>query len=149
MPLDGLLPSVTGVVGIVIGAVMTGWQQRAITRVIIQSEFRKLSAQIQGESRAHFRATKNDRLLEVIPELIAATDPELQQNFDYNRIIRLLHRVQLMLNLDNPLESRINGRLNDLAFTVRAVKSGNASSDALLQSQSQLVESTGQYLNGS
>ena len=138
--MDALLSSALTIGGVVIGATLAGWFQRANTRAIIQSEYRKIAAQLTGQSRARFRGRKEDWLLEFVPELVAAADPELHADIDYVKIVTLVHRIQVVLDLTNVREKALNQATSQLAFACQAVKSGNADRTSLLGPQSAVIE---------
>ena len=100
--------SVSSIVGVIIGALLTGWQQKANTRALIESEFRKLNAQFSAENFARVRARKEELLLEAVPPLVAAVDPELHADFDYNKIVSLIHRVQVVIDQQNHRDAKVN-----------------------------------------
>ena len=142
-----LVTSVSTIAGVVIGALLGGWQQKANTKTLILSEFGKLSVQLHGENRVRIRARKEDWLLESVPNLIAAVDPELHAEFDYNRVVSLIHRIQVILDPKNPIEAAINNATTEIGLTIQAVKSRNAPRESLLNVQAALIEATREYLH--
>jgi hypothetical protein len=145
--MDALFGPLIAVTGVIVGAVLTGWYQRANTRAVIQSEYRKIAAQLTGQSRARFRGRKEDWLLEFVPELVAATDPELHADFDYVKIVTLIHRIQVVLDVNSPNEGALNHATTALGLAVQSVKSGGADPTTLLGPQSEVVEAARKFFH--
>src|SRR5260221_14182537 len=144
--MDPFVAPVIGLVGVVIGALLVGWQQRSNTRAVIQSEYGKIFAQLSGQSRARFRGKKEDWILEAVPDLIAATDPELHTTFDYVRVVTLIHKIQVVLDVNNPTEGALNHATTMLGFAVQAVKNGEDPT-SLLEPQGKVIEATRKFFH--
>lgn len=138
-----IIGGVGGIIGAIFGALIAGWQQKANTRVLIESEFKKLSAQISGESRARFRAKKEDWLLEAVSELVYYCDPELRT--DYQEVLFRVHKAQLILDPRNPIEDAINRAVTALGLGFRAWMNNEAPPRDLLALQSDVVEATREF----
>lgn len=141
-----IVASVASIAGVVVGALLAGWQQKANTKALIESEFKKLNVQLFGENLARVRARKEDWLLESVPLLVAAVDPELHAEFDYNKVVSLIHRIQVILDPRNPKEAAINHATTELGLTVQAVKCKQVPRESLLRVQAALIEATREYL---
>jgi len=135
-----IVASVASIAGVIIGALLVGWQQKANTKALIESEFRKLTVQLLGENLARVRARKEDWLLESVPLLVAAVDPELHAEFDYNKVVSLIHRIQVILDPRIPKEAAINHATTELGLTVQAVKCKQAPRESLLRVQAALID---------
>jgi hypothetical protein len=143
-----LIASVSSISGVIIGALLAGWQQKANTKALIESEFRKLNAQFSAENFARVRARKEEWLLEAVPPLVAAVDPELHADFDYNKVVSLIHRIQVVIDPQSPKEAKVNDATTQLGFAVQAVKCKQAPRESLLHAQAALIEATRDCLRG-
>ena len=132
--------------GVAIGGVLTGWFQHANTKILVAAELHKLKVQLEGEVQKRLLGRKQDWLMEAIPELVAAADTELHAQFDYARVVALIHRVQLLPDPNRPVDARLNGAVSDLGFAVQAAESGNRDVSQLLSAQAKVTEAARELL---
>lgn len=123
--------------GMVFTAVTAAILQYKITHKVIASEHRKLANQIALETVHRRNEERFNRVLDWISQLIGLVDPEINPEFAYPKIVALILKTQLMLNLDHPLEAQVNGVLNELGHAVRAQQR-----QAVLQLSDRLIVST-------
>ncbi|WP_047548615.1 hypothetical protein [Methylotenera sp. G11] len=133
--------------GVALGGILTGWFQRANTKSLIAAELTKLQFQIKGEARTRLLGRKQDLLMDALADLIASTDPELHAEFDYSKVVTLIHRVQLLLNPTNQADSALNNATTKLGLAIQAAASGKRNVSVLLGAQSHVVETGRAVLN--
>lgn len=133
--------------GVLTGGLLTGYFQRANTKIIIAAEKDSLRMRLEGEADKRLLARKQDWLMEIVPELIAAADPELHVKFDYKKVVTIIHRIQLLINQHNSAENRLNSAVSDLGFAVQEAVAEERDSARLLRAQAEVTEATREILN--
>ena len=108
--------SVSGAVLVAIVSIIT---QLFITKAVIRAERDKLLTQLHGEESSRAREKRRDRIIDAISELLAKSDPQISPGVDYGRVVSLIHRVQLLLNLDRPNEAALNTALNQIGIQLQ------------------------------
>ena len=131
-----------GLVGGLLAALLVAWYQAKNTRLLITAEFEKLERQ----NRISFRARKEQWLLDTVPDLLAASDPELHATFDYLRVVSLIHKIQIILDPREENEGLINNAATELGFAVQAAITERRSVSRLLAAQDALVRAVRTYL---
>jgi len=106
--MDALVSGLFGLLGAVIGAALAGMHLRSSTKTLIEAGFTKIHTQISAESKSRFPGKKEDQLVESVAELVTETDPELHSNFDYKKIVSLIHKVQIVLDPRSESQGQIN-----------------------------------------
>jgi len=139
---ESLLVALVALVGVALGGLLTGLFQRSNTTTLVAAELNKLKFQLDGEAKKRLLGRKQDWLLELIPELISAADPELHAQFDYGRVVTLIQRIELLLDPTVPTEERLNKALHNLGLAVQSAVSGKREALQLLKSQSEITEAT-------
>jgi len=134
--------AVIALLGGIITALIARAQQRESTRALVASELSKLTHQQSLQSKWHVRSRKEERLLQFIPSLLAASDPELHADFNYPEVVMLIHKIQVTLIPRDPLERAVNDAVGKLGLAVQAAKCGQGSSNELLSAQDTLVRVT-------
>ena len=125
--------------GMIAVAILTSISQWIVTKRIISSEHKKITDQLNSEFKLkQFEIWQKD-FKDTMALLMAATDPEIRDPFNKNEIVPLVHKIQLMLNLDNPGHSKVNGLVNALALAVTGWHTGYDAS-SILNTQGQLVD---------
>ena len=92
--------------------------QWLVTRTVIRSEHERLRIQLQSEFHLRQFEQWQSRLQEIIADLLKETDPEVSQGLDRDRIVPLILRAQLMLNLKEPNHRNVNDLINQLGLAV-------------------------------
>lgn len=131
-----------GLVGGLLAALLVAWHQTKNTKTLIAAEFEK----IERQNRISFRARKEQWLLDTIPDLLAASDPELHATFDYHRVVSLIHKIQIILDPKEKTEGLINQAAADLGFAVQAAVTERRSVSRLLAAQDSLITAVRAYL---
>ena len=139
---DVIAGALIGLLGGLIAALIVARQQRDSTRALIAAEFDKLTHQQALQSKSHVRSRKEDWLLQSVPALLAASDPELHAEFNYTEVVTLIHKLQVILVPTNALEGAVNQAANDIGVVVQAAKSGQRNISSLLSAQDALVRAT-------
>lgn len=150
--MDASLISLAGVLGALLGsvlvAIITTKHQKNMTTKLIESELHKINTQILGESRARLLAKKEDWLTDAITELLTETDPELQAEFNYKKIVSLIHRIQLILDTRSTSQNLINRYTSEIGFAIRTIVERRSPPTPLLSLQGELMNATRAFLHG-
>ena len=59
-----------------------------------------------------------DRLLDIVSELVAVTDPQINRKHDYKRAVALIQQAQLLLDFNEGKAADLNGALNAFGLTL-------------------------------
>lgn len=105
--------------GTVLVAVVSVLAQLFTTRFVMKSERQKIAQQIEAEHRAQTLRRRTDILLESMADLLAETDPQVKAEFDYGRVVSLIHRAQLVLNQNDQEEAALNAAVNQLGLELQ------------------------------
>lgn len=143
--MSGIVNSLIGLAGGLLAALIVAWWQGKNTKALIAAELTKLDKQNQ----AAFRSRKEQWLLDTAPNLLAASDPQLHDVFDYSAVVSLIHKIQIILNPKNPLEQAINMAASNLGLEVQEAIMGRKSMSKLLGAQDKLAVAVRAYLHAS
>lgn len=143
--LSGIANSLVGLVGGLLAALLVAWRQARNTKVMIAAELNKLERQNQSA----FRSRKEQWLLDAAPDLLAASDPQLHAAFDYSVVVSLIHKIQIILNPNDPLEQAINLAASDIGLAVQEAITERRSMSKLLSAQDKLTMAVRAYLHAS
>jgi hypothetical protein len=141
--LNGIVASLIGLAGGLLAALLVAWHQAKNTKALIAAEFDKLERQNQSA----FRSRKEQWLLDCTPELLAAADPQLHATFDYSVVVSLIHRIQVILDPNNPLEDAINKAASNIGSVVQEAMTERRSVSKLLGAQDKLTIAVRAYLH--
>jgi hypothetical protein len=133
-------------VGAAMGSVITAAVQVKTSRADAKAELDRLRLQLREEAAAARRAKKEEWVLDAVAQLVAASDVE-QRTIDYTKIVPLILRVQLVLNVENPAEARLNHCTTDLGITVRNYVAGRARQESLLGASDRLIDAVRAFVN--
>lgn len=106
------------VCGMITVATLTTITQWIVTKRLITSEHNKISIQINSEFKLRQFENWQSDFKEAISLLLAATDPEIRNPFNKSEIVPLVHKIQLMLNLNHPGHRKVNELLNSLTLSI-------------------------------
>lgn len=106
------------VVGMVCVATLGAIVQWRVTHTVIKSEHERTKAQINSEFRHRQFEIWQDKFQEVIAQLLKVTDPEINPNMDRASFVPLIHKAQLMLNLNEQSHMKVNALINELGLAV-------------------------------
>ena len=138
-------------VGGMLGAGMLGAIiQYAITRQVIAAEHLRTLGQVREESQRRVSERILDRIVDGIAELLVTTDPAVVAQIDYPGAVKRLHRVQLLLDRNDPTEAALNGRLNALLISLAgftkhpdgALIRSEATMSDVLRSHGEVIDAT-------
>jgi len=144
--MDLIISGLFGLLGAVLGAALAGMHQRKNTQKTIEAEFKRIHEQIAAESKARFHARKEDHLMDCVAALVTETDPELKAKLDYEKIVSLIHKIQIVLDPRSESQGKINHWSSSLGFLARDVILGNQAPETLLKPQGELIEATRSFL---
>lgn len=141
--MNDIAASLIGFAGGLLAALIVAWQQAKNTSTLIAAELNKLDHQ----NRSAVRSRKEQWLLDSAPALLAASDPQLHATLDYSAVVTLIHKIQIILNPNNPLEQAINQASSDIGFAVQEAITERRSVSKLLGAQDKLVVAVRAYLD--
>ena len=141
--MDGIVAAVIGLIGGLLAAILVARHQTKNTRTLIAAELDKLERQ----NRTATRARKEQWLLDSAPALLAASDPQLHAVFDYTTVVTLIHKIQIILDPNNPLEHAINEASSEIGFAVQDALTERRSMTQLLSAQNKLIVAVRKYLH--
>jgi hypothetical protein len=126
--------AIFGLIGVAIGAFVSYFAQVRATRIAVEAELRRLPV----ESRIRDEEKKIDMIREWTAEILALSDPDINANVDYRRIVVYIHRLQLILDTDrNRAHAVLNDGINKLGLLFQTK---SATREALYPLLSQIVE---------
>lgn len=118
------------------------------TWLILRAERQRVRIQLDLEASHRRSEKRRDELVTLLSELLAATDPEIHGRPEYPKVVRLIHHVQLILEVANPPEAALNTALSELGHAAAAHYTGpstpgpqrDANARELLAAQSHVTE---------
>ena len=114
-----VIASFITVFGMLSVALLTGIIQYKVTKTIIRSEDEKIKLQINAESRIRQYENWKNKFQEVSAELLKELDPELNIHIDNeSKLVALIHKTQIMLNLEIQSHSNVNNLINQLGLAI-------------------------------
>ena len=147
--MNNLIGPLIGLVGGLLAALIVARHQATNTKLLIASELEKISKQNNLERQTAFRSRKEQWLLDVAPELLAACDPQLHADFDYGEVTSFIHRVQIILDPNNPLEAAVNESAGRIGMAVQDAITERRSTTKLLSAQDKFTMAVRAYLHDS
>ncbi len=98
--------------------VATALVQWFVTRAILRSEHQRLHIQLQTDFRLRQMSQWQQEFVSTISELLAHTDPEVYPMPERKKVVPLILKTQLMLNLDMEAHRKVNQLTNELGLAV-------------------------------
>jgi len=99
-------------------AAITAFTQWIVTKSIIRSEHERLHTQLRSDFKLNQFAKWQEEFLDVISALLAQTDPEVYPTPEREKVVPLIQKAQLLLNLDIQTHRNINALVNELGLAV-------------------------------
>lgn len=140
MPVE-VLAALIGLGGALVGAII----QWLVARSTIRAETERLHRHLANEFRLQQFSEWQTEFRSVMSELLAVTDPEVYSSPPKERIVPLVLKAQLMLNLQVASHAKVNGLINDLALTVNGWH-GKQDVSALLRTHGKLLDASREIL---
>ena len=112
MPIE-VLSALIGLGGALVGAIV----QWLVARSTIRAETERLHRQLSNEFRLQQFSEWQTEFRSIMAELLALTDPEAQPSLPKERIVPLVLKAQLMLNIQVPSHAKVNGLIGDVGYT--------------------------------
>lgn len=129
---DGVMAACVSVIGMVSVAAISALIQFRITKSVIENDHKKIKHQASIDAYNQKRQHKNDHLLELLTEYLNLTDPEINGLYQYHVIVRLVHKIQLLLDTNNPIETELNSVLVDFTLHIRENVTGHRDREGFL-----------------
>jgi hypothetical protein len=139
---ETLLVAAISVFGVLLGSLITGWYQLKHTSTLADAELERYRLEKDTENKSRLLHRKQDLLLENLAELLIQTDPEIHKQFNYPKIISLIHKMQLILDLENKKEGALNDAINKMGLSIQNTNHELLSHDkklSLLKAQDAIV----------
>lgn len=124
-PDGAVVAAVITVIGMLGVAFLTAAIQWIVTKRMIESEYKRLRLQLKADFESRQYEMWQERFIETISQLLKETDPETIRSFDSSKIVPLIHRSQLMLDLSKPIHSQVNSLITNLGLAVNGWESGH------------------------
>lgn len=99
-------------------AAITAIAQWMVTKAVIHSEHKKLQNQMQSEFRLQQFSSWQEEFLNTISNLLANTDPEVNPTPPREKVVPLIQKAQLLLNLELEPHRKVNALINELGLAV-------------------------------
>lgn len=104
--------------GMVAAAMVAALVQWLVTKTVLRSEHKRLQAQLKTDFQLkQFSQWQND-FVATISELLAHTDSEVYPTPERKKVVPLIQKAQLMLNLELDSHRKVNGLINELGLAV-------------------------------
>lgn len=104
--------------GMLAAAALAAFVQWLVTKTVLRSEHNRLQIQLNTDFQfKQFSQWQND-FVGTISDLLAHTDPETYPTPDANKVVALVHKAQLMLNLELDSHRKVNLLINELVLAV-------------------------------
>ncbi len=106
---------------------------------------------IELQTEAGRKDRWRDGVRDIVGEIVARSDPQINTRPQYGQVVSLIHRAQLMLDFDDGKEAHLNGILNEFGLALNSY--GSAAYDAendewdRLQDQKDLLEIQGRLID--
>ncbi|HHI94629.1 MAG TPA: hypothetical protein ENK04_14150 [Gammaproteobacteria bacterium] len=107
--------TIGGMFGVAAVTAITQW---LVTKSIIRSEHERLHTQLSSDFKLGQFSKWQDEFLTTISELLASTDPEVHPEPKREKVVPLIQKAQLLLNLEIPVHRKVNGLINELGLAV-------------------------------
>lgn len=127
--------TVWGMIGVTLITCLVQW---AVTRTIIRSEGERLRVQLETDFRLRQQSAWEDEFRTTIATLLEYTDPEAYPIPEKQRVVPLILKSQLLLNLQLRSHIRINELINALGMAVN--NWDNRSKNEILGMHERLLE---------
>lgn len=129
---DGAVVAACVTVGGMLGvALLTAAVQWIVTRTVVRSEHHRLETQLTSEFRLRQFESWQNRFQDTVADLLAALDPEANVTINPEKVVPLIHKAQLMLNLDLESHRNINSLIIQLGLATNGWTPGHQVSDLL------------------
>lgn len=140
MPIE-ILSALIGLGGALVGGIV----QWFVARSTIRAETERLHRQLSSEFRLQQFSVWQAEFRSVISELLALTDPEVQKTFRKERIVPLVLKAQLMLNLQVPSHAKVNRLINAIALAENGWH-GSQDMSSILRTHGELLDAAREAL---
>ena len=104
------------VIGMVSVAAISLLGNFVATTYLVKSEAKKTRDQLLIERKNQLNISWHSEFKELIASLLYETDPELHTKPNKKNIIKLMHKLNLMLNESIPIQHKVNESINKLAL---------------------------------
>ena len=135
-----IIASLITVIGMILVTSITSIIQMKTTKRIISSEIEKNKLQHKKD----FQIRKYDNWLtnfhDTCAELLIALDPEFNYGQNDKNTIKLIHKTQILLDLNNPLHQEINHLITELSLAITK-KTNYHDEESLYRIHGNLLES--------
>lgn len=145
-PNGAVLAAQITVGGMLSVTVITSFIQLLITKTIIESERNKLHTELEAERKLLFTqlqqefklkqfSTWQENFISTIADLLKYTDVEAFPSPEKDKIIPLIHKAQLLLNLDIQEHKIVNQYINQLGLAINGWDTSTAKDIFTIQNE--------------
>lgn len=107
--------TIGGMFGVALITVISQW---LVTKSIMRSEHERLKLEISSEFKNNQFSKWQEEFLETISTLLSNADPEVYPTPEREKIVPLIQKAQLLLNLNIQSHSKVNALINELGLAV-------------------------------
>jgi hypothetical protein len=126
--------AIIGFIGVIVGAVISYVAQMRATKMTLEAELRRL----RTESNIRDKETRAIQIREWLAEILAESDPDINKDVDYRKIVVNIFRLQLILDTrTNKSHALINDAIIKLGL---AFQTKTAMREEIYALQSQIIE---------
>jgi hypothetical protein len=130
--------TIGGMLGVAILGALSQW---VITKIVVSEEHKRMLAQVNTERFARQHENWEAEILEGVAGLLKATDPEINPKINRAAVTGYVLRIQLLLNTNDPNQSRVNTLINQLALKANGWEQAEGASE-ILGIHNKLLEAT-------
>ena len=134
------------VIGMLVVAILTVIIQWRVTKTIIRSEHDRLRLQLKSEFQYRQFESWQKKFLDTISQLLKETDPEINTQFNPERVVPLIHIAQVMLNLEISSHRQVNDLITNLGLAVNAWET-NHDKSSIMTLHGTLLEAVRKIIN--
>jgi len=125
------------VIGMVSVALIAVLGQFIATRYLVKSESEKVARQLLLDRQNQLNIAWQAEFKELLASLLYESDPEVNQKPNKKNIVKTIHKLNLMLNEDIPIQKELNHHINKLALSANGWLTVNESE--IMQYQSSII----------
>ena len=107
--------TIGGMLGVAFITVISQW---LVTKSIIRSEHNRLKLEISSQFKHNQFSKWQESFVETISNLLSNTDPEVYPIPIREKVVPLIQKAQLLLNLEIQSHRKVNGLINELGLAV-------------------------------
>lgn len=126
------------VIGMVSVAFISLVGQFIATTILVKSEARKIRDQLLLDRQNQLNVSWQAEFKDLLSSLLYETDPEVHHQPNKENVVKIIHKLNLMLNENLPIQKQLNAYINKLALSANGWL--EADPHEILQFQATIIE---------